>query len=67
MVATAHRTDEKRRVIELEDPSIINGSQTQGVLKDYLAAKERSGADVPDCLVSPGDPELCGPTSLTTR
>lgn len=36
IVARACRVDDVNKVLELKDPSIINGSQTQGVIRDYL-------------------------------
>ena len=48
MVIVARRcvVDEKAKLLELYDASLINGSQTQGVLKDYYA----STAEPPDPL-----------------
>jgi len=37
LVARACQIDDKNRKITLENPSIINGSQTQGVIKDFIA------------------------------
>src|SRR5579859_1391833 len=36
IVARGHEADEHKKVLYLKKPSIINGSQTQGVLKDYF-------------------------------
>ena len=38
IVASECEVDEKERVLRLKKPSIINGSQTQGVLKDFFVA-----------------------------
>lgn len=35
IVAHSHEIDEQKKVLRLTRPSIINGSQTQGVLKDF--------------------------------
>lgn len=37
IVARDHELDEKNMVLKMLKPSIINGSQTQGVIKDFLA------------------------------
>jgi hypothetical protein len=42
-VAHDYEIDEKRKVLRLLDPSIINGSQTQGVLRDYYRDMEEGG------------------------
>ena len=36
IVARAHEVDEQKKLLHLTRASIINGSQTQGVLKDYF-------------------------------
>lgn len=49
IVARACKVDDKNRVVYLEAPSIINGSQTKGIIKDYLQAKiEDTEFDVND-------------------
>jgi hypothetical protein len=37
IVARESEIDEKQKLLKLNDPSIINGSQTQGVVRDFLA------------------------------
>lgn len=37
IVARDHEIDEQRKILRLHRPSIINGSQTQGVIRRYLA------------------------------
>lgn len=37
--------DEKSKLITLEQPSIINGSQTQGVIRDFIKAYGEEAAD----------------------
>lgn len=36
IVARASEMDDKQRVLRLDQPSIINGSQTQGVVRDFI-------------------------------
>jgi hypothetical protein len=47
IVAHDYEIDEKKKVLRLLQPSIINGSQTQGVLKDYFRDMEESGVTPP--------------------
>ena len=35
IVARRHEVDEQKKTLSLANPSIINGSQTQGVLRDF--------------------------------
>jgi len=37
VVARDVEIDEKGKLLRLLDPSILNGSQTQGVIRDFLA------------------------------
>jgi AIPR protein len=47
VVARDSEIDEKQKLLKLNDPSIINGSQTQGVIKDFLAhASDLTIADI---------------------
>ena len=46
IVSRDYEVDEKKKVLRLLKPSIINGSQTQGVLKDYYRDME-DGGNVP--------------------
>jgi hypothetical protein len=36
IVAHGHDVDEQKKILHLRNPSIINGAQTQGVLRDHL-------------------------------
>lgn len=47
IVAAASEIEEKGKFLRLTNPSIINGSQTQGVVKDYLSSKVESGVPLP--------------------
>ena len=47
IVARAHEADEQKKVLLLKKPSIINGSQTQGVLLDYFTHAQEEGFDPP--------------------
>lgn len=40
IVAHDYEVDDKRKILKLVRPSIINGSQTKGVLKDYFRDME---------------------------
>jgi hypothetical protein len=40
IVARAHEVDEQKKLLYLTQPSIINGSQTQGVLKDFFQSQD---------------------------
>lgn len=42
-----HQIDEKNKRLRLRKPSIINGSQTQGVIKDYYNEMRANNAEVP--------------------
>src|SRR5262249_40821978 len=39
IVARDSEIDEKQKLLKLNNPSIINGSQTQGVVRDFLLAR----------------------------
>lgn len=43
IVARNCEIDEKKKVLTLKSPSIINGSQTQGVIKDFLSSNGDNG------------------------
>lgn len=51
VVAHAVEIDEKDRRVTLHEPSIINGSQTQGVIRDFFAEREKSGQEIPSIHV----------------
>jgi hypothetical protein len=69
IVAQGVEVDDKNRVAKLENASIINGSQTQGVLRDYLKeVEENDGERFPvHCkfeLVVVSDADLVGEISI---
>ena len=43
IVAHSHEVDEQKKTLLLRKPSIINGAQTQGVLRDYFQRAAESG------------------------
>jgi len=51
IVARGHEVDEQKKLLVLKGPSIINGSQTQGVLRDYFERLEQDGAPSPNIHV----------------
>lgn len=48
LVAHSCEIDEKGKVLNLGEPSIINGSQTQGIVKDFLRHRKEKGIELPD-------------------
>ena len=52
IVARSFETDEKTKTLKLVRPSIINGAQTQGVLRDTAKAYAESGEDFPEVYVT---------------
>ncbi|HET9028276.1 MAG TPA: AIPR family protein [Trueperaceae bacterium] len=69
IVARDCKVDDSKRILRLVGPSIINGSQTQGVIKDYL--KEIGGPEnlISDVLVKyevivTDDEDLIAETSI---
>jgi AIPR protein len=52
LVARAYEVDESKKIIRLLRPSIINGAQTQGVIRDYFRDHERSGETPPTIHVT---------------
>ncbi len=65
IVARESEIDEKNKVIHLVEPSIINGSQTQGVIRDFL--QKRTLADqvhVKFELIITSDSDLVGEISI---
>lgn len=70
LVARDYEADEKRKVLRLLKPSIINGSQTQGVLKDFyreldIVGEEPSVIHVTFELIVTDDDELIAETSIS--
>ena len=51
IVAHSHEVDEQKKTMLLKSPSIINGSQTQGVLQDFFANLELEKAELPSIHV----------------
>jgi len=47
IVAHRHEVDEQKKVLRLVNPSIINGSQTQGVLRDFFERLKAEDTDAP--------------------
>jgi hypothetical protein len=69
IVARNHEVDEQKRVLHLAEASIINGSQTQGVLNDFVNELSRKGMNVPPVhikyeLIVTDDEELIGEISI---
>jgi hypothetical protein len=69
IVARGHEVDEQRKVLALHRASIINGSQTQGVLKDFFEKAMSEKADIPSIhvkyeLVVTDDEDLIGEISI---
>jgi hypothetical protein len=65
IVARECETDDKEKILRLKHASIINGSQTQGVLKDFfLANSETEGIHVKYELVVTDDDELIAEVSI---
>jgi hypothetical protein len=52
IVARDYETDDKTKTLKLLNPSIINGAETQGVLRDCAADCEQSNVDFPDLYVT---------------
>lgn len=70
IVAHDYEVDEKRKVLRLLKPSIINGSQTRGVLKDYYRDMEDSGVEPPRIhvtfeLIVTDDEKLIADTAIS--
>jgi hypothetical protein len=68
IVARGHGIDEQKKVLLLKSPSIINGSRTQGVLRDFFARSADDGVERPpmhikyEILVT--DDDLIGEISM---
>lgn len=52
IVARDYEVDEKNKTVSLKRASIINGAQTQGVLRDCAAGFEKSGDEFPEVYVT---------------
>jgi AIPR protein len=69
IVAHDYEINEKKKTMRLLNPSIINGSQTQGVLRDYYRDMEESGDTPPPIhvtfeLIVTDDEKLIADTSI---
>lgn len=69
MVARDCEVDESRKVMKLLRPSIINGSQTQGCLKDFYEECEKDGIEPESIFISfqlliTDDEDLIAETSI---
>jgi AIPR protein len=51
IVAHGHELDEQKKVLHLKRPSIINGSQTQGVLQDFFGRAQSGEIEAPSIHV----------------
>jgi AIPR protein len=47
LVARDYEIDESKKTLRLLKPSIINGAQTQGVIRDFFRDMARSGGEMP--------------------
>lgn len=70
LVARGITVNDKTKTANLLRPSIINGSQTQGVLKDFYAQHTADGKEAPPIYVKyeiivTQDEELIGETSIS--
>lgn len=69
IVARDYEVDEKKKVLKLLHPNIINGSQTRGVLQDYYRDMEKRGVEPPNIhvtfeLIVTEDSDLIAKTSI---
>jgi AIPR protein len=70
LIARNYEIDEKLKVLKLFDPSIINGSQTQGVIKDFINDSKASHLELPKIHISceivvSDDPELIASIAIS--
>jgi hypothetical protein len=69
IVARRHEVDEQKKILRLTNASIINGSQTQGVLQDYFDRLAEDGDQAPPIhikyeLIVIDDEDLIGEISI---
>lgn len=69
IVARRHEVDEQKKVLRLTNASIINGSQTQGVLRDFFAKLHEDDEKAPSIhikfeLIVSDDEDLIGEISI---
>jgi len=68
-VPRSHHVDEQKKILRLTGASIINGSQTQGVLRDFFTHLQEEGIEAPDIhvkyeLIVTTDEDLIGEISI---
>ncbi len=69
IVAHGHEIDEQKKTLFLRSPSIINGSQTQGVLRDYFNKAAENDIETPAMhikyeIIVTDDDDLIGEISI---
>lgn len=69
IVARKHEADEQKKILRLTNPSIINGSQTQGVLLDFFDSLAANDEEAPPIhikyeLIVTDDEDLIGEISI---
>ncbi len=69
IVARKHEVDEQKKILRLTNPSIINGSQTQGVLRDFFEKLAAEDEEAPPIhikyeLIVTDDEDLIGEISI---
>lgn len=69
IVARHYQVDESKKVLLLSEPSIINGAQTRGVIRDTFAELSRAGDELPEVnvtfeLIVADDDEIIAETSI---
>lgn len=69
IVARKHEVDEQKKILRLTNPSIINGSQTQGVLRDFFEKLAEDDEEAPAIhikyeLIVTDDEDLIGEVSI---
>jgi hypothetical protein len=69
VVARSSDVDEQKKTLYLTQPSIINGSQTHGVLKDFVEGLKKKEVDLPKIhvkyeLIVTNDEDLIGEISI---
>jgi hypothetical protein len=69
IVARKHEVDEQKKILRLSNPSIINGSQTQGVLHDFFEKLAADDEEAPPIhikyeLIVTDDEDLIGEVSI---
>ena len=70
IIARDHEVDEQKKTVKLIEPSIINGAQTQGVIKDFLQELSESSNPIPNInvkfeLIVTSDDSLIGEIAIS--